>query len=40
MDRGDEERAMELVKKSVAILAEISLDDDEILTEMWQSGEW
>jgi class 3 adenylate cyclase/tetratricopeptide (TPR) repeat protein len=40
MDREDKETAMELMKKAVAILAEISVDQSEILPEMWQSGAW
>ncbi|MCK5407407.1 MAG: tetratricopeptide repeat protein [Candidatus Krumholzibacteria bacterium] len=40
MDREDKETAMEFMKKAVAILAEISVDQSEILPEMWQSGAW
>jgi class 3 adenylate cyclase/tetratricopeptide (TPR) repeat protein len=40
MDREDKETAMEFMKKAVAILAEISVDQSEVLPEMWQSGAW
>jgi class 3 adenylate cyclase/predicted ATPase len=40
MDKEEREKAMDYLKKAVAILAEISVDKDEIEPEMWQSGAW
>lgn len=31
---------MECLEKAVAILADIGVDDVEIVPEMWQSGAW
>jgi hypothetical protein len=35
MDRGDSDAAHECLKRAVAIMAEISVDRDEMRPEMW-----
>ncbi|MFQ5859147.1 MAG: tetratricopeptide repeat protein, partial [Anaerolineae bacterium] len=40
MDQGEQEQAMEYLTRAVTILADIGVEESEILPEMWRSGAW
>jgi class 3 adenylate cyclase/tetratricopeptide (TPR) repeat protein len=40
LECGEEEKSRQYLERAVTLLAEISVDEDEVRPEMWQSGAW